>query len=325
MAAEVIEEDGLEVALSSAGKDGDDDFAAIFFFARFLQGGPGDGAAADADGESFTFEEVDGGGDGVVIGDGDDAFDEVDAEGVGLESSAKAFDAVGARTPTREDGAGGGFDGDDLEGWFAGAQCFCEAGEGAAGADADDDHIYGSAGVLPDFEGGAFAVGFRVSLIVELLGEPGVGEGGAQFDDFVDGAAHTLVAGSEDDLSAETLQKEAAFEVDGVGHGEDAGVATGSGDPGEGDAHVTAGGFDDGVACAEESLVFGIADHLQGYAGFEAAAGAEHFGVGEQGWGQVRDDALQLDEGSFADEFGGVFCPVLGDGGGAHGVVLSFS
>ena len=79
------------------------------------------------------------------------------------------------------------------------------------------------------------------------------------------------------------------------------------------------------MACAEESLVFGIADHLQGYAVFEAAAGTEHFEFGEQGCGQVRDDALQLDEGSFADEFGGVFCPVLGDGGGAHGVVLSFS
>src|SRR6266700_2920165 len=208
MVAEVVEEDGLEVALSGAGEDGDDDFAAIFFFARFLQGGPGDGAAADAAGEAFTFEEVDGGGDGVVIGDGDDAVDEVDAEGVGLESGAKAFDAMGAGTPAGEDGAGGGFDGDDLEGWLA----------------------------------------------------------GAQFDDFVDGAAHTLVAGSEDDLSAETLQKEAAFEVDGVGHGEDAGVATGSGDPGEGDAHVAAGGFDNAVACAEESLVFGVADHLQGYA-----------------------------------------------------------
>src|SRR5713226_9789846 len=98
MVAQVVEEDGLEVALGCTGEDGDDDFAAIFFFARFLQGGPGDGAAADTDGESFVFEELDGGGDGVVIGDGDNTVDEVDAEGVGLESGAEAFDAMWAGT-----------------------------------------------------------------------------------------------------------------------------------------------------------------------------------------------------------------------------------
>ena len=59
--------------------------------------------------------------------------------------------------------------------------------------------------VVPDFDGGALAVGTRISLVVELLWVPAIGAGGAQFGDFVDCAAHTLAAGSEQDLGAKAL------------------------------------------------------------------------------------------------------------------------
>jgi hypothetical protein len=37
---QIVEEDGLEIALGSAGEDGDDDFARVFWFGSFRDCGP---------------------------------------------------------------------------------------------------------------------------------------------------------------------------------------------------------------------------------------------------------------------------------------------
>jgi hypothetical protein len=92
---EVIEEDGVEVAFGGAGKDGNDDFTAIFFFARFLQSSPGGCAAADANREAFFSHDAYGGGDSIVVGDGNDTVYEVYTQGVGDETGTESFYAVG--------------------------------------------------------------------------------------------------------------------------------------------------------------------------------------------------------------------------------------
>src|SRR5437773_557745 len=74
--AQIVEERRLERAFGSAGKDGDDHFAAILVFTRFLQGCPGYRAAADANREPFFFHNLDGGGYGIMVGNRDDAINE---------------------------------------------------------------------------------------------------------------------------------------------------------------------------------------------------------------------------------------------------------
>lgn len=292
LGAEVVEEDGLEVTFGSTGEDGDDDFACIFWFGGFLKCGPGGCTAANANGEALELHEVDSGSDGVDVGDGNDAVNEVDAKGVRNETGTEAFDAMGTGAATGEDSAGGGFDGDDFDGGFAGAQAFGDAGEGATRADPDDDDINGTIGVLPDFCGGTFTMGTRVGRVVELLGIPGIWKGGAQFDDFVDGTPHAEAPGSEEDLGAEATQEEATFAVSSVRHSEDALVATGGRDPSEGNAHIAAGGFSDDAAGAQKTLGFGFADHLQGDPVFDTATGTEHFKFGEERCATLRSNAL---------------------------------
>ncbi len=89
----------MQVALGGAGEDGDDDLAAIVFLARFLQGSPGHRAAADSGRDALAIQQVNGGGDGIVIGDGNDAVDQVEAQRIGQEAGAKSLDAVRSGSP----------------------------------------------------------------------------------------------------------------------------------------------------------------------------------------------------------------------------------
>ncbi len=52
---------------------------------------------------------------------------------------------------------------------FAGLECLCDTGDGAAGIDTGDQDIDLSVGGLPDLLGGGEAVGFRVGWVFELL------------------------------------------------------------------------------------------------------------------------------------------------------------
>ena len=47
---QILKQDRLHIAFGSTGKDSDNDFAAILLTTRLLQGCPGHGPAADADG-----------------------------------------------------------------------------------------------------------------------------------------------------------------------------------------------------------------------------------------------------------------------------------
>src|SRR5579884_191594 len=166
---QVIEENGLEIAFGCAGEDGDDDFACILRFSGFQESSPGSGSAGDTHGKPFEFHEADRGSDGIGISNRNDAINEVDAESIRNEARAETFDAMRTGTTTGENRAGARFDGHDFEGGFASAQAFGNSGEGPAGADSDDDHINGTICILPDFLGSPFAMGTRVSRIVELL------------------------------------------------------------------------------------------------------------------------------------------------------------
>src|SRR5579875_410733 len=80
---QVVEEDGLQVALGSAGENRDNDLTTILLFACFLQCSPGRCTTADADGNAFECDEALSCSNGIVVGDGNDMIDQIHAQGIG--------------------------------------------------------------------------------------------------------------------------------------------------------------------------------------------------------------------------------------------------
>ena len=97
------------------------------------------------------------------------------------------------------------------------------------------------------------AVDLRVGRVGELLGPDGVLGVGHDLLGLLDGAAHALGAGGQDDLGAVRAQHDPALGGHGLRHGQDDLVAAGGADHGQGDAGVAAGGFDDGAAGLERT------------------------------------------------------------------------
>src|SRR6202035_252843 len=109
---------------------------------------------------------------------GDDAVDEVYAQGVGDETGTESFYAVWTWAATGQYGTGGRFDGDNFQGGFSSTYTFGDSGEGSTGADANDDHVNAARGIIPYFYGRTFAVSTWIGLVVELLWVPAIGAGG---------------------------------------------------------------------------------------------------------------------------------------------------
>src|SRR5258707_3666616 len=100
--AKIVEQDRLQVAFRHTGKERDDDLATILLPASFLQRGPGDRTAAQADRETFFAQNLNGGRDGILVADGADTIDQVYAQSIWDKASAQALDTVRSRAPTGE-------------------------------------------------------------------------------------------------------------------------------------------------------------------------------------------------------------------------------
>jgi hypothetical protein len=67
------------------------------------------------------------------------------------------------------------------------------------------------------------------------------------------------------------------------------------------DARVAGSAFHDGAAWLKETAVFGVLDHVEGGAVFDATAGVLEFGFAEDGAFGLRGEGGEADEGSVAD------------------------
>ena len=202
-------------------------------------------------------------------------------------------------------GEHGGYVGlaDDYLGLGAlGAEYAGYAFEGSAGAESGDPVVEGAVGeVAEDLLGGGFGVIVGVGLVGELAGEePAVLFG--ELDGFFEHAEAAGGGGGEDDFCSEEAHELAAFDGEGLGHGDYEGVALLGADHGEADAGVAAGGFDDGLAGLEGAGAFGVLDDAEGEAVLDGAEGVEGFDLDEEvdaGGGELVD----ADYGRVADCF----------------------
>ena len=182
------------------------------------------------------------------------------------------------------------------------------AGDGAAGADAGDEHVDGAIGVVPDFGAGGLLVDGRIGGILELLGqEIFLGVGGGDVLGARDGAFHAFGAGGENQVGAQSGQHAAAFDAHGLRHGEGELVAARGGDIGQGDAGVAAGGLDDFDAGLEQAALFGIPDHGGADAALDGVGGVAAFDLGQDGGLGALRDAVQSHQRGVADGFRVVF------------------
>ena len=305
LVAEVVEEDGGEVALAGAGDDDDDELARVFGVVGELEGGVDGGAGGDADQDAFLFGQAAGHGEGVVVGDLDDLVDEVGVEDFGDEAGAEAGDLVRAGRAAGEDGAIGGLDGDGPEVGVAGLDVLADAGEGAAGADAGDEDVGGAVGVVPDLGAGGVEVDFGVGGVVELLEDMAVGGLGEDLFGLGDGALHAVGAGGENDFGTEGEEQDAALDGHGVWHGDDDGVAFDGGGEGEADAGVAAGGLDEGGdAGGDFAFALGGLDHGEADAVFDAGGGVVALKLENDAGSGAFGDVVELDERGVSDEVG---------------------
>src|SRR6266566_7720919 len=111
---------------------------------------------------------------------------------------------------------------DDLDSRLTGSKSFGDPRKGPPSANTNHNYIYSASGILPNFDRSSFAVRTRISLIVELLREPGIRKGSAQFNNFVDRSSHTLITRCEENLCSKTLQEETTFYINCIGHSQDA-------------------------------------------------------------------------------------------------------
>ena len=78
-------------------------------------------------------------------------------------------------------------------------------------------------------------------------------------------------------------QKETALQRDGVGHGENALIATSGCNPGEGDTHIAASRLGNDATGPQKPQRLGLTDHLQGDTVFDAPPRIQHFELGQDG------------------------------------------
>src|ERR1041385_7156234 len=94
---------------------------------------------------------------------------------LGNETRTGALNLVGAGLQglvgqgLGDDGGVFGFDGDGLEGGFAGFDDFVAAGDRAAGTHGGDQNIHFAGGIVPDFFGGGFSLGVRVGGVLFIV------------------------------------------------------------------------------------------------------------------------------------------------------------
>ena len=158
------------------------------------------------------------------------------------------------------------------------------AGNGAAGADADDQLCDGAVGLLPDLRAGLLVVRLRIGRVVVLVRLPRVRH-------FLDQPRrHRVVrprvfrihvGRADDDVGAEGAQRVDFLLRLLVGGGEDALVALDDRRHRQAHAGVARGALDDRPARFEQAGALGVLDHLHRHAVLDRVARIEGFDLRE--------------------------------------------
>ena len=159
-----------------------------------------------------------------------------------------------------------------------------DAGDGAAGADAGDQHVDLAVGVVPDLRAGGLLVDRRVGRVLELLRqEVALRVGGGHLLGPADGALHALGARGQDQVRAEGGQHPAPLDAHGLGHGQGQLVAARRAHEGQRDAGVAAGRLDDLDAGLEHAALLGVPDHGRADAALDRVGRVAALDLGQDG------------------------------------------
>ena len=269
-------------------------------------------AAGDADEDTFFGGEAAGHFHRFFARDLFHLVDDAEVEGVGNKPGTDALNLVRsgfeflAGAFLGDDRAFLRLDGDGLD--FLALGVFDVArntGDGAAGADARDEHVDRAVGVIPDFRTGGLFVNRGVCRILELLGHEIFGRVAVgDFFRLFDRALHAFGAGGQHEGRAKRGQYAAAFDAHRLGHGQGEFVPAGRRDIRERDAGVAGGRFDNFRAGFQHAAFLGIPDHrsadaaLDGVCGIAAFDFRQHPGLGALG------DMIELNQRGAADGLG---------------------
>ncbi len=245
------------------------------------------------------------GEEGVAIGHRDPPVDRRGVEGLGPEVLAHALHQVGAHVLLAagvDRALGIGADDDEVRASLA--QVAGGAGDGAAGAHADDEMGQPALGLLPDLGSGGLVVGAGIGLVGVLVGLEGPGDlRGQPVGDAVVGAGRIGrdVGRRQDHLGAVGAQQVDLLPRHLVGHHRHDAVALQPRGDGQAGAGVAGGGLHDRAAGAQPAVALGGLDQGHGDAVLDRPAGVEHLELGHQLRAQACADARQPDQRGIAD------------------------
>ena len=250
---------------------------------------------------------------GIVRLDADDLVIDLRVEHSRHKAGTDALDWVRPLLPARQHRRGIRLDGHHLERRLARLDHLAHAGDRAAGADAGNQVVDLAVGVAPDFLGRGAAVDLGVGRVLELLRQKVLLRVGS--DDIfgtLDRPAHAFGTGREDQLGAVGAQQHAPLLAHGFGHDQDALVALGGADQGQGDAGVAAGRLDDDRVLVDQAGLLGGVDHGKADAVLDAGAGIEKLQLGHDRAVGAFGEAVEADKRGVADQFSDIRCDIHG-------------
>src|SRR5271166_3179903 len=251
--------------------------------------------------------------EGVVIADGDDLVGERQIACLGDEARSNTFHLMLARGTSAQHRTLG-FDHDPQHVGVALLEIARHAGEGAAGAGADDNSVNLSAELVIEFAGRGLVVKVRIVWVFELACDEGVGGFGSARFHIIDRAHHSFRMWSANHFSTQRLHQGDLFNREALGHRKDRLIAAARPDQRQSDTGVSGSGFKNRCTGLQPAVPFRLHDHAQRGAVFDAAAWIQVFelgiDIGDIGW----NDFPKMKDWGFADQFGNV----LGDPEGSH-------
>ncbi len=160
-----------------------------------------------------------------------------------------------------------------------------------------------------------------IGQVLELHRHPGIWNLLHQLLGLPDRPNHAVRGRCEHQLCPIREEQDAPFQTHALRHGENQAVTARGRDPGERNAGIAAGWFDDGgLAGCDQSSGFRVEDHGDANAVFDREAGRECLQLAQQPAGRVRRKAIEPDERGVPDQLG---C-VVGDRGACSANEVGF-
>ena len=199
-----------------------------------------------------------------------------------------------------------GLNGEGQEFRFSAFDHFGDAGQGAAGADADDRRVDTALGIVPDFLGRGEAVNLGIGRVYELLQHD---RAGGLFDQFLGplhGPPHAQFDRGEFCFGAQQVEHLPALIGHASRHRQDQPVSLGGADESQGNPGIARGRLDQGGSGLDKAFAFGGLDHGNPDAVLDRAQGIEKLALSQD----FRLHPLVF--GQFADKFAAKYPSTFG-------------